>query len=161
MMKKIVIVFFLIATVTNSKAQIKIGDAIPSITLKSNTNNEVDIISFKGKYVLVDFWASWCGPCRKENPNMVSLYKEFHSKGLNIIGVSLDKEAKAWKEAIAKDQLNWVQVSNLKFWDEPIARQYNVESIPATFILDATGKVIAKDLRGADLRNKIASLLAK
>ena len=92
---------------------------------------------------------------------MVALYKEFHSKGLNIIGVSLDKEAKAWKEAIAKDQLNWVQVSNLKHWDEPIARQYNVESIPATFILDASGNVIAKDLRGAELRNKIAALLAK
>jgi peroxiredoxin len=96
-----------------------------------------------------------------ENPNMVALYKEFHSKGLNIIGVSLDKEAKAWKEAIAKDHLNWNQVSNLKHWDEPIAKQYQVESIPATFILDATGKVIAKDLRGADLRNKIAELLAK
>ena len=92
---------------------------------------------------------------------MVALYKEFHSRGLNIIGVSLDKEAKAWKEAIAKDQLNWVHVSNLKHWDEPIARQYNVESIPATFILDASGNVIAKDLRGAELRNKIAALLAK
>lgn len=92
---------------------------------------------------------------------MVSIYKEFHSKGLNIIGVSLDKEVKAWKEAIAKDDLNWTQVSNLKHWDEPIAKQYNVESIPATFILDASGKVIAKDLRGADLRTKIAELLDK
>ncbi len=121
------------------------------------------VVSLKenlGKITIVDFWASWCGPCRKENPNMVALYKEFHSKGLNIIGVSLDKEAKAWKEAIAKDQLNWVQISNLKHWDEPIARQYNVESIPATFILDASGNVIAKDLRGADLRNKIESLIA-
>lgn len=92
---------------------------------------------------------------------MVSLYKEFHPKGLNIIGVSLDKEAKAWKEAIEKDHLDWTQVSNLKHWNEPIARQYNVESIPATFILDANGKIIAKDLRGAELRNKIAELLAK
>ncbi len=92
---------------------------------------------------------------------MVAIYKEFHSKGLNIIGVSLDKDAKAWKEAIANDHLNWTQVSHLKHWSEPIAKQYNVESIPATFILDASGKVIAKDLRGADLRNKIAALLAK
>jgi peroxiredoxin len=92
---------------------------------------------------------------------MVALYKEFHGKGLNIVGVSLDKEAKAWKEAIVKDQLNWIHVSNLKFWDEPIAKQYNVESIPATFILDATGKVVAKDLRGVELRNKIAELLSK
>ncbi len=92
---------------------------------------------------------------------MVALYKELHSKGLNIIGVSLDKDASKWKEAIAKDQLAWAQVSNLKFWDEPIAKQYQVESIPATFILDADGKVVARDLRGAELRAKIIELLAK
>lgn len=114
-----------------------------------------------GKVTIIDFWASWCGPCRKENPNVVALYKELHSKGLNIIGVSLDRNAKDWKEAIAKDNLTWNQVSNLKFWDEPIAAQYKVESIPATFILDASGKVVAKDLRGGDLRAKVLELLAK
>jgi thiol-disulfide isomerase/thioredoxin len=114
-----------------------------------------------GKVTIVDFWASWCGPCRKENPNVVAIYKELHSKGLNIVGVSLDKEAKAWKEAIAKDNLSWTQVSNLKFWEEPIAAQYGVQSIPATFILDATGKVVAQDLRGDELRAKILELLAK
>jgi thiol-disulfide isomerase/thioredoxin len=114
-----------------------------------------------GKVTIVDFWASWCGPCRKENPNVVAIYKELHSKGLNIIGVSLDKEAKAWKEAIAKDNLTWTQVSNLKFWEEPIAAQYGVQSIPATFILDATGKVVAQDLRGDELRAKVLELLAK
>lgn len=92
---------------------------------------------------------------------MVALYKEFHSKGLNIIGVSLDKDAAKWKEAIAKDNLAWTQVSNLKFWQEPIAIQYEVESIPATFILDASGNLIAKNLRGQELRAKIASLLIK
>ncbi|PRZ22040.1 thioredoxin-like protein [Flavobacterium granuli] len=91
----------------------------------------------------------------------MAIYKEFHSKGLNIIGVSLDKDAAKWKEAIAKDKLTWTQVSNLKFWDEPIAKQYQVESIPATFILDASGKVVAKDLRGDELRAKIKELLAK
>jgi thiol-disulfide isomerase/thioredoxin len=114
-----------------------------------------------GKITIVDFWASWCAPCRQENPNVVALYKEFHSKGLNIIGVSLDKDATKWKEAIAKDKLTWTQVSNLKFWDDPIAAQYKVEAIPATFILDASGKVIAKDLRGQELKSKIAALLAK
>lgn len=94
-------------------------------------------------------------------PNVVAIYKDFHSKGLNIIGVSLDKDAAKWKEAIAKDKLTWVHVSNLKFWDEPIAKQYQVESIPATFLLDATGKVVAKDLRGEALRAKIAELLSK
>ncbi|MBA0883774.1 TlpA family protein disulfide reductase [Flavobacterium sp. BBQ-18] len=114
-----------------------------------------------GKVTIVDFWASWCGPCRKENPNVVAIYKEFHSKGLNIIGVSLDEDANKWKEAIAKDKLTWNQVSNLKGWQEPIAAQYKVEAIPATFILDASGKVVARDLRGAELRAKIIELLAK
>lgn len=92
---------------------------------------------------------------------MVAIYKELHSKGLNIIGVSLDKDAAKWKEAIAKDKLTWTQVSHLKFWNEPIAAQYEVQSIPATFVLDATGNVIAKDLRGEELKIKIIELLAK
>jgi alkyl hydroperoxide reductase subunit AhpC len=92
---------------------------------------------------------------------VVAIYKEFHSKGLNIIGVSLDKDATKWKEAIAKDKLSWTQVSHLKFWDEPIAIQYEVQSIPATFILDASGKVVAKDLRGEELRVKTKELLSK
>lgn len=130
----------------------------------SAPNPEGKIISLKeslGKVTIVDFWASWCGPCRAENPNVVAIYKEFHSRGLNIIGVSLDKDAKKWKEAIAKDKLTWSQVSHLKYWEEPIAIQYEVESIPATFILDASGKVVAKDLRGDELRAKILELLSK
>lgn len=130
----------------------------------SAPNPEGKVVSLKqslGKVTIVDFWASWCGPCRKENPNVVAIYKELHSKGLNIVGVSLDKEAAAWKEAIAKDGLVWTQVSNLKFWEEPIAKQYGVESIPATFILDASGKVVAQDLRGPELKAKILELLAK
>ena len=130
----------------------------------SAPNPEGKTVSLKeslGKVTIVDFWASWCGPCRKENPNVVAIYKELHSKGLNIIGVSLDKEASAWKEAIATDNLSWTQVSNLKFWDEPIAKQYGVESIPATFILDSSGKIVAQDLRGPELRAKILEILAK
>lgn len=92
---------------------------------------------------------------------MVALYKEFHSKGLNIIGVSLDKDASKWKAAIAKDQLTWTQVSHLKFWDEPIAIQYDVQVLPSTFILNASGEIVAKNLKGKALRQKIASLLAK
>lgn len=130
----------------------------------SAPNPDGKLISLKeslGKVTIVDFWASWCGPCRAENPNVVAIYKELHSKGLNIIGVSLDKDTSKWKEAIAKDKLTWTQVSHLKFWDEPIAKQYNVESIPATFILDASGKVVAKDLRGQELKTKIIELLSK
>ena len=91
----------------------------------------------------------------------MAIYKEFHSKGLNIVGVSLDKDATKWKEAIAKDKLTWIQVSHLKFWDDPIVAQYGIQSIPATFILDASGKVVAKDLRGEELRAKIKELLSK
>ena len=113
----------------------------------------------ENKLVFIDAMASWCGPCRSENPNVVAMYNELHDKGLNIIGVSLDKDATKWKEAIAKDKLTWAHVSNLKFWDEPIAKQYNVQSIPATFILDAKGNIVAKDLRGDALKAKVKELL--
>ena len=92
---------------------------------------------------------------------MVSLYKEFHTKGLNIIGVSLDKDATAWKEAIAKDKLTWIEISNLKEWADPIAATYNIQGIPAAFLLDANGKIVAKDLLGAELKAKVAELLSK
>lgn len=114
-----------------------------------------------GKVTIIDFWASWCLPCRKENPNMVALYKEFHAKGLNIIGVSLDKEASSWKAAIAKDNLTWIEVSNLKFWDDPIAKQYSIDGIPAAYLLDEKGNIIAKNLLGAELKSKVAALLTK
>lgn len=130
----------------------------------SAPNPEGKTISLKeslGKVTIVDFWASWCGPCRKENPNVVAIYNELHSKGLNIIGVSLDEDPVKWKDAIAKDKLIWTQVSNLKGWEEPIAKQYKVESIPATFILDQSGNVVAQDLRGDELKTKIIELLGK
>ena len=108
---------------------------------------------------MVDFWASWCAPCREENPHVVALYKEFHSKGLNIISVSLDNDAARWKDAIAKDKLSWTQVSNLKEMQDPIALQYNVTQIPTTFLLDAKGKVVAIEIYGDELRDKVKELL--
>ncbi|MBQ0721799.1 MAG: TlpA family protein disulfide reductase, partial [Gammaproteobacteria bacterium] len=119
----------------------------------------------KGKVTLIDFWAAWCAPCRKENPNVVNVYNKYHEKGLEIIGVSLDgtpqqKDAKqAWMDAIEKDKLTWNHVSNLQYFNDPIAKQFNINSIPATFLIDAEGKIIAKNLRGPALEEKIASLL--
>jgi len=138
-----------------------IGNNAPDFSAPNPEGKTVSLKESLGKVTIIDFWASWCGPCRAENPNVVALYNEFHAKGLNIIGVSLDKDAAKWKEAIAKDQLTWTHISNLKHWEDPIAKQYGVQSIPATFILDASGKIVAKDLRGAELKAKVAELLAK
>ncbi|WP_321538677.1 peroxiredoxin family protein [Flavobacterium piscinae] len=143
----------------NSAAEI--GKQAPEFSAPNQDGKLVSLKESLGKVTIIDFWASWCGPCRKENPNVVALYNEFHDKGLNIIGVSLDKEGdeKKWKDAITADKLNWPQVSNLKYWNEPIAKKYSIKSIPATFILDASGKIVAKDLRGDELKAKVIELL--
>ncbi|WP_396178362.1 redoxin domain-containing protein [Flavobacterium sp.] len=137
------------------------GNTAPDFSAPTPEGKTLSLKQAMGKVTIIDFWASWCGPCRKENPSVVALYKEFHPKGLNIIGVSLDKDGAKWKEAIAKDDLTWSHVSNLQFWTDPIAVLYNIKSIPATYILDDKGVIIANNLRGEELRAKIASLLNK
>ena len=144
--------------ISNFKA-ITTGSMAPEFTGPTPDGKMLSLKESLGKITIIDFWASWCGPCRKENPSVVALYNEFHPKGLNIIGVSLDKDKTKWIEAIAKDGLTWSHVSNLKFWEDPIGQLYNIKSIPATFILDANGKIIARDLRGEELRAKVAELL--
>jgi len=140
---------------------VEIGKVAPDFTAPNPEGKNVSLKQSLGKVTIIDFWASWCAPCRQENPNVVALYNEFHDKGLNIIGVSLDQEdgAAKWKDAIVADKLTWTHVSNLKFWQDPIAKKYNVRSIPATFILDASGKIVAKDLRGEELKAKVKELL--
>ena len=138
---------------------VEIGMTAPEF---SAPNPEGKIISLKeslGKLTLIDFWASWCKPCRQENPNVVAVYKQFHEKGFNIISVSLDKDAEDWKKAIAQDGLDWNHVSNLKSWQEPIAALYNVKSIPTTFLVNEKGVVIAKDLYQEDLLSKVQEVL--
>jgi thiol-disulfide isomerase/thioredoxin len=143
------------------KSNAEPGSTAPAFSANTPAGKKLSLKEAMGKVTIVDFWASWCKPCRMENPNVVAMYKEYHAKGLNIIGVSLDKDAVSWKKAIADDNLTWNHVSNLMFWDEPIAKLYGVESIPATFVLDANGKIVAKDLRGEELKAKVAELLAK
>ena len=144
-----------------NKAKIKIGMKAPDFTAPNPQGEQITLSKIKGKVTIVDFWASWCKPCRIENPNLVKLYDTYHSKGLEIISVSLERgnQKAFWIEAIKKDQLSWYNVSNLKFWQDPIAQAYRVNSIPATFILDKNGTLIAERLRGAELEAKIKELL--
>lgn len=137
-----------------------VGGKAPAFTAKTPEGKDLSLKDVLGKYTIIDFWASWCRPCRKENPNVVRVYEKYHDKGLNIISVSLDKAAQKdrWIKAIKKDNMDWFHVSNLMFWKDPIAKQYGVRSIPATFLLDENGYIIAKNLRGKALEKKVASL---
>jgi len=137
------------------------GKSAPEFTLNDTTGKPVSLSSFKGKVVLVDFWASWCGPCRAENPNVVAAYKKFGSKGFTVFGVSLDTDKAKWEAAIAKDGLTWTHVSDLVGWDNAAAKQYGVMSIPANFLLDKEGKIIGSGLRGEELVKKLESVLGK
>lgn len=150
-----------VGEIISNRSSAEVGKMAPDFSAPNPEGKMVSLKESLGKVTIIDFWASWCGPCRKENPNVVALYNELHEKGLNIIGVSLDKEgdAQKWQDAIAADKLTWPQVSNLKYWNDPVAKKYNVQSIPATFILDATGKIVARDLRGEELKAKVIELL--
>ena len=137
-----------------------IGQKVADFTAPSPAGNAINLMSSLGKKVtIIDFWASWCRPCRAENPNVVKVYEKYKDQGLEIIGVSLDKDKERWLEAIKQDKLTWPQVSHLKSWQDPIAQQYKVRSIPSTFIVDSKGIVVAKNLRGAALERKIQEMI--
>ncbi len=140
-------------------AVLKIGAVAPNFSLPDPKGNLIDMHSIKGKVKLLDFWASWCGPCRNENPNVVNLYNKFHHKGFEILGISLDTKKENWEKAIKDDKLTWHHVSDLKGWENEAAQLYMVQGIPATFLLDADNKIVAVNLRGEELQKKVAELL--
>ncbi|WP_425075216.1 redoxin domain-containing protein [Psychroserpens sp. S379A] len=143
----------------------EIGQIAPSFSAPTPEGKSLALNDVKGKLTLIDFWASWCKPCRRENPNVVKVYNKYHSKGLEIISVSLDgsrnqRDPKAaWIKAIEDDKLTWSHVSNLSYFNDPVAKAYNIRSIPATFLLDESGKIVAKNLRGDALEKKVAEYL--
>ena len=143
----------------SEERRLGIGQEAPEISLSNPDGKTVSLSSLRGNIVLIDFWASWCGPCRKENPNVVKLYEKYHAKGFEIFSVSLDKTREAWIKAIADDHLTWTHVSDLGYWKSAPAILYGVSSIPFTLLLDRNGKIIAKKLRGESLEQKLAELL--
>lgn len=140
---------------------IELGEIAPDFTAPSIDGINVTLSTElkKNKVTLVDFWAAWCRPCRVENPNLVRLYKKYNKEGFNIIGVSLDRTKEQWKQAIIDDNLPWVQVSNLNFWNDPIARRYSIRAIPQSYLLNKDGLVLGKNLRGQDLEARISAML--
>lgn len=138
--------------------KLAVGSPAPEISLPDPEGNIVSLSSFKGKYVMIDFWAAWCRPCRQENPNVVRMYNIYKDKGFEVLGVSLDRKKESWVKAIADDGLTWSQVSDLKYFNSEAATTYNISAIPATYLIGPDGKILSKNLRGPELEAKLKEI---
>ena len=162
MKKTLLVSIFLFCIITGSKAQVvgtDVGDIAPEIDLPDLKGNLVALSSLRGSLVLVDFWASWCGPCIKEQPSLLKLHNTYPEK-LSIYGVSMDTKKALWAAAIAKGKLPWTNVSDLKYWQSPVVGAYMLQSVPLNFLIDKNGIILAKNIHGQALEDKIKSLLA-
>ena len=161
-----VFVFFgVIPTLSGQTQRLEIGDKAPEIILSAPNGETVPLSSLRGKLVLIDFWGTWCAPCVKEQPELAKLYRKYkHSgftkgNGFEIYGVSLDAKKAQWENTIHKMNINWIQVSDLKFWRSPVARIYNIQELPFNVLIDGNGLILAKNLHGRELENGIAGYL--
>lgn len=158
-MKKHFLLAVLLTVSALSKAQLKIGDAVPEIELPDTKDSVIRLSSMQGKVVLIDFWASWCAPCRAANPYIQKLYSKYKDKGFEVVGVSLDTKQKEWLKAIKQDRLKYTQVIDNSGWRSKVAERYFVELLPTNFLVDRSGKVVAIDLEGKELFDKVKSLV--
>ena len=142
-----------------SQSQMRPGQTAANLSLPDLNGKIVSLSELKGKVVLIDFWASWCGPCRYNNPHLVKLYNKYHEKGLEIYGVSLDEESSSWKKAVHHDRLQWIQVIDDKGWESPAASLYGVDMIPSSFLVDRQGVIRIINAEGPELENSVRDLL--
>jgi thiol-disulfide isomerase/thioredoxin len=163
MKKTLLILGFLCCFITSSKAQVvglEVGDIAPEIDLPDTKGNNIALSSLRGGLVLVDFWASWCGPCIKEQPELLKLYKTYEGK-FDVYSVSMDTKKPLWLAAIAKQKLPWTQVSDLKYWKSPVVNDYMLQSVPLNYLIDKNGIILAKNIHGNALNELVKSLLVK